>query len=451
MRDNARRRAVLWAVLRSVMLLGTLAAFPGCFTDEGGPAGPLARRGALEPTRTVAIGDGFAAGARDDALYATAQEHSVPALFAAHVGVVTFAQPLIGDPGFALEDAGGRLQLVAYRPLALSRLPRGGPPLDPARTRPYDNLGVPGALLSEALIAESAATSLGGNPFYDVVLRSRGTAAEQAAELDASLILLWIGTTDIAAYVAVGGDEALAPGLPTAAASFAGIYETLLEQLLDVTEQVVLFTVPDVTRLPFATGVPPFVTDPETGEPILVTVIEQVIDPVTGDTTSVQRQVPAPLLGPTGPLAAGELVTLEALPLLATGVGVPAELGGTGTPLPDRVVLNNAEIQISRAAVAGYNAAILALAAEHDLAVVDIHGLVIELDTTGIVSDGVLLTADYLTGQAFSLDGLHFTAKGNGLVVNRLLEALARRYGSTYPPLRTASLPGIPLLGFGGP
>ncbi|MGH7572770.1 MAG: hypothetical protein ACREMK_13155, partial [Gemmatimonadota bacterium] len=72
-----------------------------------------------------------------------------------------------------------------------------------------------------------------------------------------------------------------------------------------------------------------------------------------------------------------------------------------------------------------------------------------ELAEDGIISDGVLLTTGWLTGQAFSLDGATLTPKGYGLVTNALVDALNGRYGSRLPHVRTANLPGIPLLSAG--
>ena len=435
------------ALARLLLIPIVLPLVAASCLEDGTPLRSFPERtGGLDLERPLAIGDGFPAGARDGALFRAGQETSVPALFARQAGLLALAQPLVPDPGIATEgESGGRLALVAAFPPVIERLPRGGPPLDPGLERPYDNLGVPGALLAEAAIARSAGTSIGGNPFYDIVLRDRGTFAEQAAERDATFILLWIGTGDVLAYARAGGDPVISPGLPTPVRTFANLYEELLDRLLEIADQVVLFNVPDVTALPFVTAVPPVVLDPLTGEPAMITVIETVVDPETGDTLTVQSQVPVPLVGPGGPLGPDDRVTLEARPLLAEGIGIPEEQRGTGAPLPDRVILDAGEQALARDAVVGYNEAIAAVAAERDLAVVDIAGFVRALGSGGIVSDGILLTDDFVTGQAYSLDGLRFSAKGYGVIANLLIDAVNERYGASLPHLRTAELPGVPL------
>ena len=431
--------------------LGALLLVAACLGDSDIPLDASRERARpLDPSRIVAIGDGLLAGAQDGALYGSGQAFSVPSQLSGLVGMEDFFQPLVADPGFAVaEEEGGRLTLSSAFPPVIDRLPRGGPPLLPDLGQPYNNLAVPGALAAEALGARSGATSITGNPFYDLILRDRGTFAEQAAELDATLALVWLGTADVLGYAEVGGDDALALGLPTSPASYAGIMGALLDGVRAVTAGGAVFNVPDVTRFPFFHAVPTVVIDPLTGDPVLITIFERVVNPVTGDTLTVQRQVPVPLIGPDGPLGPGDLVTLDADSLIAAGMGIPVELDGTGEPLPDRVVLDVSEQFLVRETVDGYNLALDQLAGERGFALVDVHGLVETLAEEGIVSDGVLLTSAWLTGQAFSLDGTTLTPKGYGLVTNRLADALNGRYGSRLPHVRTAILPGIPLLSTG--
>lgn len=93
----------------------------------------------------------------------------------------------------------------------------------------------------------------------------------------------------------------------------------------------------------------------------------------------------------------------------------------------------------------GYNQAIRAEADTHDLAVVDIAGLLQEVATVGITADGQTLTGDYLTGGAFGLDGVHPTCKGYGLIANRLIEVINDEYNARIPPVRIDELEGVVL------
>jgi hypothetical protein len=345
------------------------------------------------------------------------------------------------------------LTLVALRPIELVR-EDAGTPLVPSPGSPFDNLGVPGALVSEALVAESSATSSTGNPFYDLVLGGRGTFAEQAAELDPTLVLLWIGTSDVLRFVAAGGDTDLAPGLPTPVGTFANTYEALLDAVLAITDQVVLFTIPDPRSMPISRAVPGIVLDPDTGLPVIITVIEPVIDPipgepvvdpVTGDTLLAQRQSTVPLLGPAGPLAPGDLVLLDALPLLEDGIGIPAPVGGTGELLPDRAVLDAAE-QVDIGATVAVTTRRSPPSPPTATCRWSTSTRWSRLSPMGADLGQVLLDADYAVGQAFQPGRGQLHAQGVRVVANLVIDALDLRYGPRSPP-PDREPPGNSLLG----
>ncbi len=105
-------------------------------------------------------------------------------------------------------------------------------------------------------------------------------------------------------------------------------------------------------------------------------------------------------------------------------------------------MLNAQEQATAAAAVQGYNAAIAQLAARYGLAVVDVNGLLNQLVTTGVEAGGTTLTGQFILGQAFSLDGVHPTCKGYGVLANALIQAINARYGATIPLVDVAPLPG---------
>ena len=100
-----------------------------------------------------------------------------------------------------------------------------------------------------------------------------------------------------------------------------------------------------------------------------------------------------------------------------------------------------------------YNAAIEAVVAQKGLGFVDAQGLLEQLSDGGVASDGFVLTGDYVTGGAFSLDGLHLNARGYAFLANEFLKAIDETYGSNfedanalvdigqYPPLYGPILP----------
>jgi hypothetical protein len=183
-----------------------------------------------------------------------------------------------------------------------------------------------------------------------------------------------------------------------------------------------------VTIVPYLTLVPNVVVDTATLEPILGPGGE-----------------PVPLIGPDGPLAPDDLVTFDAIERILEGDGIPVDMGGTGAPLPGNVVLDAGEQAAARAAVAAYNQAIAQTGALHGLAVVDVHGIVTDIDENGLVVGDETLTTEFLVGGLFSLDGVHPTCKGQGVIANALISAIEDRYGVAFPRISIAGLPGVTL------
>jgi lysophospholipase L1-like esterase len=360
------------------------------------------------------------------------QSCSYPRLLAGQAGAgASFSQPLVAAPGISEPGSNeGRIELLSLTPPTIDRATPAGAPLNAGQAGPYGNLGVPGALGAEALVARSRATSRTDNPFFDFVFRRMGTWAGQVAERDATFVTVWLGNNDVLGYVLSGGED---PGFPTPAGEFSATYEALIEQLLATTDRVVLLNVPPVTIVPYLTLVPNVVVDTATLEPI----------PGPGGE-------PVPLLGPDGPLSPDDLVTLDAIERILDGGGIPVDMGGTGVPLPADVVLDAGEQQVARQAVAAYNQAIAETAALHGLAVVDVHAIVSDIDEHGLVVGDETLTTDFLVGGLFSLDGVHPTCKGQGVIANALIETLEERFDVSFPRVSIAGLPGVTLTVDGG-
>jgi hypothetical protein len=61
----------------------------------------------------------------------------------------------------------------------------------------------------------------------------------------------------------------------------------------------------------------------------------------------------------------------------------------------------------------------------------------------GISYDGISLNAQFVTGGAFSLDGIHLNPIGNALLANQFIQAINTTYGSTIPQVDATKYRGI--------
>jgi lysophospholipase L1-like esterase len=173
--------------------------------------------------------------------------------------------------------------------------------------------------------------------------------------------------------------------------------------------------IPDVTSIPFVTTIPRFLVNPRTNQLVLV------------------NGQPVPLIGPNGPLQAGDFVLLTASAELNQGRGIPTAAGGTGQPLSDNAVLSAAEVAAIKAHVDAYNNTIRTAANAKGLAFVDANAILRDLATNGIAIGGIDFSSAFLTGGLFSYDGVHPTALGYAYIANQFIDAINTTYGGDIP------------------
>lgn len=118
--------------------------------------------------------------------------------------------------------------------------------------------------------------------------------------------------------------------------------------------------------------------------------------------------------------------------------GLPVELAGqfsvegVSLPLADNWVLLPTEQAEVAQATAGFNATISAAADQAGLAFVDANALLNQLANGGITTGNFTLNSSLVFGGAFSLDGVHPTARGYALIANEFMRAIDLNYGSNF-------------------
>lgn len=105
---------------------------------------------------------------------------------------------------------------------------------------------------------------------------------------------------------------------------------------------------------------------------------------------------------------------------------------GISLPLADKWVLLPSEQAEITVATEAFNQIIAATASQAGLAFVDAYTLLNQLANGGITSGDFTLTSSLVTGSAFSLDGVHPTARGYALIANEFMKAIDVTYGSNF-------------------
>src|SRR5690606_29508391 len=100
-------------------------------------------------------------------------------------------------------------------------------------------------------------------------------------------------------------------------------------------------------------------------------------------------------------------------------------------PLEDKHILIPTEIAELKTATDAFNTIISNAASSKGLAFVDANALLTQVYVTGIPYEGYTLGSALVFGGAFSLDGVHPTARGYALIANEFSKAINTTYGST--------------------
>src|SRR3989304_36775 len=201
-----------------ILTFVTAVAFMSCKDDP--PSGPTASLGNNTVTKYAAIGNSLTAGYQSGGLYESAQMYSYPNLIAqqltkAGAALGKFEQPIWSDPGSYGPDIRTATRLEILNLTGPVIAPKGVPPgqTNLTLTRPYDNLGIPGAVLGDFLeetndfIAKSTARK---NPFFAHVLRNPAYGKSVYQQLRAispkpEIITFWLGNNDVLGFATSGG------------------------------------------------------------------------------------------------------------------------------------------------------------------------------------------------------------------------------------------------------
>ena len=402
-------------------------------------------------TKMVAVGNSLTAGFQSSGLKASFQQNSYPYLIAQQLGrAADFQQPLIGEPGIG-SPAGKTPQSFNPATGAITQDDLTVNPLlllqNAYLARPYDNLGVPGADLNDALNTTSALN----NPFFDLVLRNPNfggtTMLEQAIALQPTLLLMWLGNNDVLGAALDGGDATQI----TSQADFQTRLTSVLTQIrTELTSTAILMAnIPNVTDIPYVHFMDiTFHAIPALGinDPVPV-LFDATFQPIDFDPSDGVLYLPLWTQEVMGTLSH---VLLTGLLAYQSGFGIPdsahlRDLGFSGAearafadgmtqqglisnhmPIPGNMTLTVSELTTISNAVTGFNQIISSpqLQGAFVYLVVDVNSLLTELNTVGL--DG--LSGDFVflapSNTAFSLDGVHPNNAGHAVIANAFIDAL---------------------------
>jgi len=418
---------------------------------------PTPASGDADFSTYVAIGNSLTAGYTNGALYTEGQLNSYPLMMANQfklVGGGDFLQPLITNPTLSFGGGTGRLSLavgpgcdgvVGLGPTAAD--------LDIAValdhvSGTFGNLGVPsirsidinnplfGTKMNNP-IEVLTGLGMGQNPFYQRFATNPGTSTviTDAVDQNPTFFTFWIGANDVLLNATAGGGAGVVP--ITNPTDFKTEVNAALNDLTTNGAKGAIATIPNITAIPY------FTTIPWNG---------LVLDQANADALNAAYAAAPHIsfnLGPNGFVIAdagalGGLRKAVAGEYILINASDTIKCGGAGSmsPVPPSFVLDAAEVSAVSGAIDGYNMAITELATQYDLALVDVNAFFAEA-ISGLQYDGVTYSPTFISGGAFSLDGVHPTARGYALIANEFIEAINAKYNSNVPTVQVHEYDGV--------
>lgn len=435
----------------------------------------------------VALGDSFAAGYSDGALFKAGQQNSYVHILAQQflpAGGSDISTPWMADNigGLLLGGkviAGTRLYFDGKAPVNVS----GSPTTEVTNhlSGSFNNMGIPGAksfhLLAAGYGNTAGVASGAANPYFARFSSAPTTTVlADALAQSPSFFTLFIGGNDVLAYATSGGIGVNQTGNMNPASYgsnditdpsvFANVFTSLVANLTAKGAKGAVANLPYVTTLPYFTTVP---YNPVPLDAATAATLNTAYAAYNG---GLQQMVANKLLSAdeasrrTIKFAAGtnavvlidsyltnlsafnlpsyrqatkeDLVVLTARSFIGTTVGGDAsKINGVSVPLQDQWVLTKEEVKEVQIATDAYNKTIVAVAESKGLAMVDTATAMAQLSSSGYRFGNYHMTAAYVTGGAFSLDGVHPSPRGYAFIANLFVNAINAKFGAT---LRTVDL-----------
>ncbi len=407
----------------------------------------------------ISVGNSLTQGYQDGGLYEEGQSMSYPSILAKQMAKVQpnmdeFKQPMVTGNGSGymhLAYINGQIQVVKPDDA-------GGYSADPSwanwgtaeKSQKYNNLAVAGIKLVQCvnlttqdkqvnpIILGGVHTMLfnqDGNPyarFMDFgaseIPLIGGTAIsylEHVKQSNATFFTNWLGNNDVLGYVINGGVEnkpfaSFGINLDLNALSdeqeFADKYDSIVKAFYDMGAKGICANLPKITSIPYVTTF--------------------TVDKLKNDYNYPKVWI-TDLNGNVREATNKDYVLLGASSSIATGKGTTQS-----NPFDNAEVLDENEVALAQAHTITLNGHIQEIASKYGYPVVDMYNFMDGL-TAGYTFEGIDMTAKYIEGGTFGLDGIHPNPRGYAVVANKFIEDINAFYGSNIPKVIVGNYRGV--------
>jgi len=452
---------------------------------------PKSSAGQADFSRYIAVGNSLTAGFGDNGLYLEGQQTSYPAILGqqfALVGGGAFAQPLFAA---ANSNGTGYLSVTGFTaagspvltPVAANAAVGLGadgrtPLLAKYTATDNQNLGIPGIRVADVQTPGYGFNNpLGFNPYFERLLGATNAVAtyqqyvqERVTTIKPTFFTNWLGNNDVLGYATSGGTAAPLTG----DTEFTTKYTAVTDVLTAGGANGLLITIPNVVNVPFFTTVTTAAVNASlSAVPVPAAIIAGLTAAPLGLTpaqiSSIRFGLYVQALSATGTVVTREATAADLLILPASsvvgspsitanpfprGFGIvipgisPAQAAGVAgavppNPLPNALVLDAAEVTLVQNRTTALNTIIATVASNKGLALFDANTFFNGVARNGLVVNGVNNTAAFISGNLFSLDGVHPTPRGYAVIANEMIKAINAKYGSAVAGVDATKYRGV--------
>ncbi|MCA5003919.1 SGNH/GDSL hydrolase family protein [Sphingobacterium bovistauri] len=391
-------------------------------------------------SKYIAVGNSLTAGFADGGLYLEGQQVAFPGLLAEQMksyGGGSFETPFFSE---AQSNGSGYLRLKSLengRPVTESVTDKlaytGAGVLAKYSGGEINNLGVPGMRLDHSGVALVSA----GNMYFSRLLPDAEVGKKSYQDFvenrSHTFFSFWLGNNDVLGYATNGAvnDNPAGTTVLTNEQTFKAVYTQFIGKLTANGQKGVVATIPDVTTIPYFTTV--------TRKALL-----DAASAIAG------QQIPALVIATkSGPRVAtdNDLFILPFSSLAPSLLGKPNALQApygfhTANPIEDKYVLDAEEAANIKVHIEKLNAIIKQIATDKNLALADANAYLTRIKN-GMLYNGFGISSAYITGNVFSLDGIHLTPIGNAIMSNLVIDAINAKYGTKLEKVDASKFRGI--------
>lgn len=403
-------------------------------------------KGELDVSKVIYIGDGQMGGYMNDGLKNESQKNSLANILAAQFELIGSNQAMI--PWINSSSIGISISGLAPMHLGYKTDCQGTISLAPLRdastgdlscitqscyqaSNPFTVFGIPGLRLNQFTNSSLAAS----NPFYNRMCSSSSIRLlDELMAQNGTFFQLYIGLEDVLDYAKSGGTHETLPS----ELQFQQNYEQVIQNLTANGAKGAIATIPDVTLMPYFTTIPWNGLSLDNSN---VGTLNSIYNPL-GYYFQLGAN-PFMMVDSTANMFAVRQIQSTELLLLSLPLdSVKCNQMGVLFPIRDEFVLDAGELNVLRGKIQAYNNFIRQIAQTYNLALVNTDQFVSNL-TDGFTYNGVNMSAKFVSGGAYSLDGIYLNPRGNAHFANAFIKAINQKYHSTIPEVNANKFDGV--------